>query len=170
VKAFKPNLLGSLIVSSMLLFNSGTAKADTLVDFTITGGGLTETFTVPQSPTPSAFNSGEFELANVPVLVNNVSATDNINFLGTSLGGGLNDFFFQIFDTSQFFNGTTAAPSFAPGTFDVTATGTFADFPATVTIADVATTPLPAALPLFAAGLGAMGFAGWRRKRNAPAA
>jgi hypothetical protein len=33
----------------------------------------------------------------------------------------------------------------------------------------VTATPLPAALPLFAAGLGAMGFAGWRRKRNAPA-
>ncbi len=26
--------------------------------------------------------------------------------------------------------------------------------------------PLPAALPLFAAGLGAMGLAGWRRKRK----
>ena len=28
--------------------------------------------------------------------------------------------------------------------------------------------PLPAALPLFAAGLGAMGFLGWRSKRRAP--
>jgi hypothetical protein len=28
------------------------------------------------------------------------------------------------------------------------------------------TTPLPAALPLFAAGLGAMGLFGWRRKRK----
>jgi hypothetical protein len=31
-------------------------------------------------------------------------------------------------------------------------------------------TPLPAALPLFASGLGAMGFFGWRRKRKAAAA
>jgi hypothetical protein len=31
------------------------------------------------------------------------------------------------------------------------------------------TTPLPAALPLFATGLGAMGFFGWRRKRKATA-
>jgi hypothetical protein len=29
-----------------------------------------------------------------------------------------------------------------------------------------ATTPLPGALPLFGAGLGAMGFLGWRRKRS----
>jgi hypothetical protein len=33
-------------------------------------------------------------------------------------------------------------------------------------IGNVATTPLPAALPLFATGLGAMGLLGWRRKRK----
>jgi hypothetical protein len=37
-------------------------------------------------------------------------------------------------------------------------------------IASVATTPLPAALPLFATGLGLMGLLGWRRKRKASAA
>lgn len=31
----------------------------------------------------------------------------------------------------------------------------------------VTTTPLPAALPLFATGLGALGLLGWRRKRQA---
>jgi hypothetical protein len=31
----------------------------------------------------------------------------------------------------------------------------------------IATTPLPAALPLFATGLGALGLLGWRRKRKA---
>jgi hypothetical protein len=30
-------------------------------------------------------------------------------------------------------------------------------------------TPLPAALPLFATGLGALGLLGWRRKRKAQA-
>ena len=38
-----------------------------------------------------------------------------------------------------------------------------------VTLAST-TTPLPAALPLFASGLGAMGFIGWRRKRKTKAA
>jgi hypothetical protein len=33
----------------------------------------------------------------------------------------------------------------------------------------IATTPLPAALPLFATGLGALGLLGWRRKRKAAA-
>jgi hypothetical protein len=36
----------------------------------------------------------------------------------------------------------------------------------TVTISE---TPLPAALPLFASGLGALGLLGWRRKRKAAA-
>jgi hypothetical protein len=33
----------------------------------------------------------------------------------------------------------------------------------------VAPVPVPAALPLFATGLGLLGFAGWRRKRKAAA-
>jgi hypothetical protein len=40
----------------------------------------------------------------------------------------------------------------------------------TVTDVFAATTPLPAALPLFAGGLGAFGLFGWRRKRKAQAA
>ena len=39
-----------------------------------------------------------------------------------------------------------------------------------VTGAGTSVTPLPAALPLFATGLGTMGLFGWRRKRKAPAA
>jgi hypothetical protein len=39
-----------------------------------------------------------------------------------------------------------------------------------IAAATVGTTPLPAALPLFATGLGAMGLFGWRRKRKNAAA
>jgi plastocyanin len=35
-----------------------------------------------------------------------------------------------------------------------------------ITVLPAATTPLPAALSLFASGLGALGFFGWRRKRK----
>ena len=35
-----------------------------------------------------------------------------------------------------------------------------------ITIHEATATPLPAALPLFASGLGALGLLGWRRKRN----
>src|SRR5262249_42887655 len=40
------------------------------------------------------------------------------------------------------------------------------EFTDSVTGSAVAATPLPAALPLFATGLGAMGLIGWRRKRK----
>ena len=39
-----------------------------------------------------------------------------------------------------------------------------------VSVSAVSATPLPAALPLFATGLGALGLLGWRRKRKASAA
>jgi hypothetical protein len=39
----------------------------------------------------------------------------------------------------------------------------------TITVTDPAITPLPAALPLFGTGLGALGLLGWRRKRKAQA-
>ena len=44
-----------------------------------------------------------------------------------------------------------------------------ADIPVTVTTHQD-TTPLPAALPLFGTGLGALGLLGWRRKRKAQSA
>jgi len=42
-------------------------------------------------------------------------------------------------------------------------------FAGTGTVTVAATTPLPAALPLFATGLGALGVLGWRRKKKAVA-
>jgi hypothetical protein len=39
-----------------------------------------------------------------------------------------------------------------------------------VSFTDAVATPIPAALPLFASGLGALGLIGWRRKRRAAAA
>jgi hypothetical protein len=49
---------------------------------------------------------------------------------------------------------------------------TFFDFGSVFFTASLAAsaTPLPAALPLFATGLGALGLLGWRRKRKAQAA
>jgi hypothetical protein len=42
---------------------------------------------------------------------------------------------------------------------------TFGNF----TVSEVGATPLPAALPLFATGIGGLGLLGWRSKRKAQA-
>jgi hypothetical protein len=76
-------------------------------------------------------------------------------------------------------DGGTVTAIFAPGVA-VGATlfllagevgGNGEDLLATVAVSDQAPgeVPLPAALPLFATGLGIMGLAGWRRKRKAAA-
>jgi hypothetical protein len=71
----------------------------------------------------------------------------------------------SLSDTMTFDNATFASLGLTPAKY-VYSWGEVAD--PTFTI-QVAATPLPAALPLFAGGLGAMGLLGWRRKRKAQA-
>jgi hypothetical protein len=54
------------------------------------------------------------------------------------------------------------------GHFDGTTT-TLNGFSFNYSVAADPTTPLPATLPLFGGGLGALGLLGWRRKRKAQA-
>jgi len=72
------------------------------------------------------------------------------------------------------FTGLVSAPHFAPGVFDVSYD--YLSSPngptplvtrVTITAAPVATTPIPAALPLFMSALAGMGFFGWRRRNTA---
>jgi hypothetical protein len=66
-------------------------------------------------------------------------------------------------DTAIYDTATFASLGVTPGTY-VWTWGTGADQSFTL---EIGTTPLPAALPLFATGLGALGLLGWRRKRKA---
>ena len=65
--------------------------------------------------------------------------------------------------TDTWNSATFATLGLTPGTYKTT-WGTGVDQSFTIEIG--ATTPLPAALPLFASGLGVMGLFGWRRKRK----
>jgi hypothetical protein len=102
-------------------------------------------------------------------------------------GAGTTDplpFFNVSIDNSPVLSLNNTAPgSYTEYTFSFTGTGSdtlsfggnttpdewFVD-DISVTAAPVAPTPLPAALPLFAAGLGGLGLLGWRRKRKNAAA
>jgi hypothetical protein len=68
-------------------------------------------------------------------------------------------------DSATYDTATFASLGVTPGTYKWT-WGTGADQSFTL---EIGTTPLPAALPLFATGLGALGLLGWRRKRKAAA-
>jgi hypothetical protein len=68
-------------------------------------------------------------------------------------------------DSTTYNNATFATLGVTPGTY-VWTWGAGADQSFTL---EIGTTPIPAALPLFATGLGAMGLLGWRRKRKAQA-
>jgi hypothetical protein len=62
----------------------------------------------------------------------------------------------------MYYNATFASLGVTPGTY-VWTWGTGADQSFTL---EIGTAPIPAALPLFATGLGGLGLIGWRRKRK----
>jgi hypothetical protein len=87
------------------------------------------------------------------------------------LGVGLLDVPFDyspgsaLSDSMTFDNTTLALLGLTPGTSYTWTWNPTADDSFVINV--ISPTPLPAALPLFATGLGAMGLLGWRRKRKA---
>jgi hypothetical protein len=160
--------LGLMTVVSTLALLSGVGGAAASTDtFTIIDPNFTETFTLPQPFTPGAVHPGIYFSTNeIPVVLNGLSSFDDIVFqnpdasccdLSDGGGGRLEDAGLQLY------SGPEGDPTFILGTF----------FPLynymdgqndSITISSSA--PLPAALPLFATGLGALGLLGWRRKRK----
>ena len=61
----------------------------------------------------------------------------------------------------------TIFPSDATSSCTVDSTRTSCVISGTITLATTSAVPLPATLPLFATGLGALGLLGWRRKKKA---
>jgi hypothetical protein len=167
----------------LLALSVGVAKADTLITFDVTGSfaspatSLTGTLTV--DATLATVTEADLVVGTIPdhfnmvisttalaapngyrVLVNN-DVPDQLSIdldnLSLTTGGAITAG--SVFPTCPpadpgciIFNFSELAGSL---------TGTFA--PA------VAATPLPAALPLFATGLGALGLFGWRRRQRAQA-
>jgi hypothetical protein len=70
-------------------------------------------------------------------------------------------------DTDTFDNATLASLGLNPGTYVWTWGGPTDPADQSFTL-EIGATPLPAALPLFASGLGAIGLLAWHWKRSAP--
>jgi hypothetical protein len=139
------NLIGTAI---------DTGLATTFFDLTPINSGVGNVVNV--TATANALTLG---LANGPIIPNGdllfVSFADSIEFTAMFAAPGS----FTIFTVCDLTPGAACLSGNDPSL-------TFADGKV---IAAVATTPLPAALPLYATGLGGLGLFGWRRKRKAQA-
>jgi hypothetical protein len=149
---------------------SAPAHADVVYDLT-----LTATFDSDGTPLATYNGTGTITLSSAP------SATSQTNYASAAVTFLVDGQSFSGTATSvQFLDGNFRNATFSeqigtsPFRFDLATTSGYVfyydnelqDASGTIT-STPAPTPLPAALPLFAAGLGALGLLGWRRKRTA---
>jgi hypothetical protein len=152
-----------------------TAKADTL-EFTLTGGGNTFTFSLPSNPTPdSSTNGTSFTLDNIMVTEGIISFSTDLRFSNLTAGGGLD---FSIPSPpplpgadldllgAQLYSGLESSPMFS-----ATATPFMLSRPKedsddfTLAVANLSV-PEPASIELLATGL--LGIAGTVRRKSLP--
>jgi len=121
--------LPSALLALFALAGVTSAKADTL-EFTLTDGTKTMTWTLPSSPTPASSVSGQFfTVTGVTVLENGITPVTNVGIVFGNLaglgdggiGGGSGG---SLFNTSdyQVYSGPETAPTFIPGTYTEPAT------------------------------------------------
>lgn len=179
IRALFSSPLRLALLGVLFLAGVTNARADDLV-FTLTATGDTTdsmTWTLPSSPTvlPGDSSSISFTIRGVQVMVNGSPVTSDIFFYNTTGNdGGFSNNIFNTFDY-QTFSGTTANPTFIPGTYtppaedevtenDVDSWSLSGADNLTLTIA---TAPEPSSMLLLGSGLvGLMGM-GLRRKRLA---
>lgn len=159
----KTKLLGLLAFMSLLGFSP--ASADTI--YTYTGNDFT-TVTGPYATTDMV--TGTIDLST-----SLVSFSDDVQSLSTSDPSVTADYTLSINSSGDvFWNVSISSPTGSVITTNNTSdSGTeFAGYggnsgsPGSWVETVTSATPVPAALPLFAGGLGALGLLGWRRKRK----
>ncbi len=160
-------VLRHLITASALVLTIGAANADTIVEFDVAGttsdGGTFSGTIGLDVTTPTNFASD-----NANIVSSDFPAKSFFDVfvdislpsppgIGLSISDGSGDTLNLDIPLSSL---TDAGGPIDGGSFN-SATAQVS----TITGGDI-TTPLPAAFPLFATGLGAMGLLGWRRKRK----
>ena len=170
--------VASLVGATALFFATANAQATTYT-LTLTDSAAptySGTGTLVVSGTPG---TGEYCLSASPctpgdVLTSLTFTVDGFNFSSADSGAsGVSATFTGGVLTALGFNeavgGNDQLHMPAGGNLEYSFQQYYPSIYTTGTITDVpATTPLPAALSLFAGGLGALGLLGWRRKRKAP--
>ncbi len=144
----------------------GQAANAVTYSFTLAGQD-NYSWVLDSNPVPDVINAQYFYIAGVGP---GVGSQSGLSFYVSGLGGGLatGDDSGGLFNLSglQLFSGTTTAPQFLTGTYNLTNYPSEAPIVDTLTISAVSETPLPATLPLFASALGGFGLLAWRRKKK----
>jgi hypothetical protein len=168
----------ALITTAVAFASSGTKANALTVDFSFDGGlvkgeidGLTAGGTNEAATAVIVTNNGG--VANLPTPFNFFASSNNPNLIGNS---------FNVDAAGDVTFASLVVGSLSGGSSLCLSTGTACAFSSQVsgvwvgvgpfTFSDLtfsSATPLPAALPLFATGLGGLGLLGWRRKRKAQA-
>ena len=166
-------LIGVAALAVAAIIWGTAAEAGTLLSFKLESADYNYSWTMDSDPTPVSSNMWQTNIASF-------SSPDlpagNLWFYDSAFLGGLGFITpssSSVFDFSgdQIYSGDEATPHFAPGVFFMTFdNNTGLAYAAKLTVAAVATTPIPAALPLFAAALGGVGYLGWRRRKQSAAA
>jgi hypothetical protein len=165
-KGTKMSRLKCLAAACALFLSFGAASAST-VTFDVSGTGILAGSTWSVDTATAVVQNANIEFSGY-----NFNTDDSSFFQRFYVIDSTNTYGFYLPD---FFR--TSFIGFAGGTFTDGTIGHGLDASIidasslTVTFtAETSATPLPAALPLFATGLGALGLLGWRRKRKAQAA
>lgn len=173
-------LLGAAPVKATTIYQidtlvSGTVPVAGEVDVSVSGSNATFTVSLPTGYTftqlafdlnpGGSVDSGAYTIAtNANANYNKGKLWPNFGPFNTTVSGSFsNSLTFTVSDFAGLFNVTVSGAPIWFVVAGVTDGGTSG-----IMAADsVTVTPLPAALPLFATGLGTIGVLGWRRKKKA---
>jgi hypothetical protein len=178
----------ALLMAASVVFATSAARADFVYSYSGTaltagaapfvGNSVTGEFTVASAlgdnfngviaPTQFSFTNGLFSVGNSTASFYSIDVQ-------TSSTGAIIDWAILVYSshgsataTIQTTNSGDSTTSLGPTTL-VSASNSGAPGTWSASNSAASATPLPAALPLFAGGLGALGLLGWRRKRKAAA-